>query len=108
MYKSPIEITIQEIAEQITEQRENNIVMQIQEQTGIKVDRQELVRALAFDREQYAQGLADGTKVLDAVCKFKKTELLKMDLASGCFETHTLCYNPKCAGECKHQCLKEV
>ena len=55
MYKSPIEI----IYGQMETQMEGYILRAIQKY-GINVDKDELVRALNYDREQYYNGYADG------------------------------------------------
>ena len=53
-YKSPIEL----IAGQIETETENEIVRAIQ-RMGINIDKNELLRALAYDRNQYAKGYHD-------------------------------------------------
>jgi hypothetical protein len=55
MYESPIEI----ITKQIRTQSEDNVFKVIQEQ-GIFVNKEELVKALEYDRNQYQKGYADG------------------------------------------------
>ena len=55
-YESPITLKIQEIANKITEEREGRIVAEISEQMGVNVDKHELARALAYDRDQYRKG----------------------------------------------------
>lgn len=55
-YESPITLAIQEIANKITEERDDRIVAEISEQMGVKVDKTELARALAYDRDQYRKG----------------------------------------------------
>jgi len=55
-YESPITLALQEIANKITEERENRIIVEISEQMGVKVDKHELARALAYDRDQYRNG----------------------------------------------------
>lgn len=59
-YESPITLQIRKIAEQIEEQRENQITATIAEQMGVNVDKNELKRALAYDRDQYRRGYEDG------------------------------------------------
>jgi len=59
-YESPITLQIRKIAEQIEEQRENQITATISEQMGVIVDKNELKRALAYDRDQYRRGYEDG------------------------------------------------
>jgi hypothetical protein len=55
MYKSPIEI----IYTQMQNQAEGDIFRAVQSY-GINVDKEELLRALRYDREQYHKGYADG------------------------------------------------
>lgn len=54
MYKSPIDTLISDI---VTE--EENVVMRAVVKCGINVDKDELVKALAYDRGQYEKGYAD-------------------------------------------------
>lgn len=55
-YESPISLKIQEIATKISEERDNRIIAEISEQMGVNVDKYELARALAYDRDQYRKG----------------------------------------------------
>lgn len=55
MYKSPIDI----IYGQMETQMEGDILRAIQ-RYGINVDKEELLRALQYDRGQYEKGYADG------------------------------------------------
>jgi hypothetical protein len=56
MYKSPIEI----IYGQMQTQMEGDILRAVQNY-GINVDKEELIRALQYDRDQYHKGFRDGT-----------------------------------------------
>lgn len=55
MYRSPIEV----IYEQAKTQMENDIFQAVQSY-AINVDKDELIRALRYDRGQYDKGYADG------------------------------------------------
>lgn len=55
MYESPIEI----IQKQMVTNFENQVFKAVQE-VGVLVDKDELVKALQYDREQYEKGYADG------------------------------------------------
>ena len=55
MYESPIEI----ITKQMRTQFEDNVFKAIQDY-GIVVDKEELIKALQYDRGQYEKGFADG------------------------------------------------
>lgn len=55
MYKSPIEIMLTEMQVKM----ENGIMKAVRD-VGVNVDATELLKALAYDREQYKKGFADG------------------------------------------------
>lgn len=55
MYKSPIEI----IQDQLRIEQEGEILRAVQN-TGVNVDKEELIRALQYDRGQYDKGFRDG------------------------------------------------
>ena len=55
MYKSPIEI----IQQQLQTSLENEILTAVQK-VGVLVDKEELIKALKFDREQYDKGYERG------------------------------------------------
>lgn len=54
-YKSPIDIVMGEFHTQI----ENNVFKAVKE-CGISVDKDELIKALKYDRDQYEHGFTDG------------------------------------------------
>ena len=59
MYEAPV--TIYETAMQtIMEERDGAIFAKIQAAFDVDVDREELIRALQYDRNQYDKGYADG------------------------------------------------
>ena len=58
MYKSPIEIKIDDIISDAVEGVDKYIVRYIQ-QAGVNVDKDELIKALKFDRGQYEKGWND-------------------------------------------------
>jgi len=59
MYESPIRLLVQELETSIREQHDKQIFEAIQK-LGVDVDRDELIKALAYDRDQYDKGYADG------------------------------------------------
>jgi hypothetical protein len=59
MYESPIRLLVQQSETSIREQQEKQIFEAVQK-CGVDVDREELIKALAYDRAQYAQGYSDG------------------------------------------------
>ena len=66
-YISPIEI-----AQKMSNQVENDI-MQVIFSFGIKVDKAELIKALAYDRGQYEKGFAEGQMAGERTAKVKDT-----------------------------------
>ena len=59
MYRSPIEILMTDIQHQIAEQQDEQIYKAVVS-VGINVDKDELIRALKYDRFQYSRGYDDG------------------------------------------------
>lgn len=62
-YNSPVTIISQIVNEQIKEQQkqeETAIVAEITKKIGVDVDKDELIKALNYDRHQYEKGYADG------------------------------------------------
>ena len=59
MYESPITYTIKEIYDNQMVERENFILTTVSEKIGVEVNREELIKALNYDRNQYAKGYAD-------------------------------------------------
>lgn len=57
MYDSPIRLAVLKITSQCDDDIYNTVV-----KTGIDVDKDELVRALNYDRNQYEKGYRDGLK----------------------------------------------
>lgn len=58
-YKSPIEIALDGITMTVEKTVENEICESVQ-RAGINVDKRELIKALAYDREQYDKGYKQG------------------------------------------------
>lgn len=58
MYESPLSEIFGEIQTKIIEHEENQIVQAVQN-CGINVDKEELTKALMYDRHQYEKGYAD-------------------------------------------------
>ena len=65
MWESPISVELEKIEREYIDEQERYIVQETHWITGIKVDKEELVKALSYDRSQYEKGYADGKK--DAV-----------------------------------------
>ena len=61
-YESPIEVMTRQLSEKIIEDRENRIMLQVNEQLGVNVDKEELIKALKYDRRQFDAGYMTGYK----------------------------------------------
>lgn len=59
MYESPIKVIVNEICSDI-EKKEDKFIMECVRNVGVSVDKDELVKALAYDRHQYEKGYKDG------------------------------------------------
>lgn len=62
-YESPIEMfyndTIQNIADQIRQETDDRIVCEVKMQCGVNIDKDELIKAMKYDRDQYNKGYQD-------------------------------------------------
>lgn len=67
MWESPIHVFTRTVAPQISEKLDGAIFEAVLE-TNIEVDRDELIKALAYDRHQYDAGYSDG--LIDAQPKW--------------------------------------
>lgn len=59
MYNSPITV-IENLVQEQTQEKENEIFTTIKSQIAVDVDKDELLKALRYDRHQYEQGYEDG------------------------------------------------
>jgi hypothetical protein len=64
MYKSPIEIVCRDLDAQLEGE-----VMRVIREVGVVVDKEELLRALKYDREQYEKGWDDALRENVVRCK---------------------------------------
>ena len=61
-WESPIIKIYGDIHNEIVRQDEENCTFAIEQAIGYKVDKEELIKALQYDRDQYDKGYKDGTK----------------------------------------------
>lgn len=62
MYESPITLNITDISSQIVQAQDGRLMYEVQQAIGYEVDKEELIKALRYDREQYQKGYEDGRK----------------------------------------------
>ena len=64
-YESPITMITEQVVKELTREEEKavmKVVMKAVRKTGVFVDKDELFRALIYDRGQYDKGYADGKR----------------------------------------------
>lgn len=67
MYESPLEKIYSNIQSQIIKQDEENMMYAVNQTVGYNVDKQELIKALNYDREQYKKGYKDVISVIEDI-----------------------------------------
>jgi hypothetical protein len=65
MYKSPIELLVTNVYDQIQKEQDEHIYQAVLQYVP-NVDRAELIRALQYDRNQYEKGYMDGKRDAEA------------------------------------------
>lgn len=65
MYESPIEKIVQYIQENLIKQEEDHLMAQITETVGYQINKEELIKALKYDRNQYHIGFEDARKMYE-------------------------------------------
>ena len=65
MYESPIEKIVQHIQENLIKQEEDHLMAQITETVGYQINKEELIKALRYDRNQYHIGFEDARKMYE-------------------------------------------
>lgn len=61
MYDSPINVIYGKLQTKVQEDMENHIFESVQS-VGVMVDKDELIKALEYDRQQYEKGYQDGKR----------------------------------------------
>lgn len=59
MYESPVNI-YETIPDMVEKEIDRNIIVEIKRQLGIDINKEELIKALQYDRNQYDKGYQDG------------------------------------------------
>lgn len=95
MYQDPISVMMTElqnnIVRDLTEQTDNLVLEEVR-RVGVSVDKEELIRALNYDRGQYQKGYFDAMSALDKVKQEIRDEA---DFAYADFER----YKVECLGQ---------
>lgn len=61
-YESPITAVYEQIETQINQDFENRIMAEVKMKVDVNVDKDEIIKALNYDRRQYEKGYADAKK----------------------------------------------
>lgn len=110
-YESPIFAMVKRHCNEIVEKRENEWITKIEEEVGFHIDKNELVKALNYDRDQYSKGYSHGYKTGYEQGKADAIEELKEQLGVVSPSEHQeaqMTYDGKTAAEwfrydmCKH------
>lgn len=75
MYDSPIRLAVSKMTSQFNDDIYNAVV-----KTGIDVDKDELVRALNYDRNQYEKGYRDGLKASEWISVKERLPKVEADI----------------------------
>lgn len=73
MYNSPIELISNAITQELNKQTDEAVYRAVQ-RIGVNVNKDELIKALSYDRQQYQKGYADGVKAVIAKIREKNLE----------------------------------
>ena len=72
MYESPIELITDNVLTQIRNAQEDYVYKVVQNM-GVNVNKEELLKALAYDRQQYQKGYEDGVRDIIELLKKRST-----------------------------------
>ena len=67
MWNSPLEKIYGDIHSQMVKQDEENMIYTVRQAFGYSVDKNELLKALQYDREQYKKGYDDAMCVIEDI-----------------------------------------
>lgn len=86
-YKSPIQVRVEQAAKALNLQVENKVYNLVQE-CQINVDKDELLKALRYDRNQYEKGFADGSRLEISKIKTEVAREIFEEIADECFDQY--------------------
>lgn len=78
MYESPIEKIYGDIQSQIIKQDEEHLMYTVDQAIGYDIDKEELLKALQYDREQYNKGYGDCKADMLAKIKQARDEIQQL------------------------------
>lgn len=103
-YEAPVQV----VADKMNTKLEKHILQAIQN-VGVVVDKEELIKAMNYDREQYSKGFKNGyNKAIDdfvnALCEGSKQQV---ELDEGVMCIPLYCKAQFCEGNC-NDCVAEI
>lgn len=90
-YISPI----QQIVSEMTTSMEDDFMLKITQAVGYDIDREELIKALQYDRAQYDKGFADGMKAAERHGYWKNGRICSVCNTDALYE-YGIAYSPCC------------
>jgi predicted GNAT superfamily acetyltransferase len=99
-YESPITAIYDQIATQINQDFEDRIMAEVKMKVDVDVDKDELIKALNYDRGQYEKGMEDAKRVLKPMCRNLGKCMSHPDISR---EYYDYCYLYR--EDCKFQCF---
>lgn len=95
MWESPIQMITDDIIKDLV-QKQDEWLMESIHRVGFNIDKDELVKALNYDRDQYEKGYADGRRARDSEivrCKDCKHGIpTRIDTVTGEFSDERYCW----------------
>ena len=99
-YESPITAIYEQISNQINQDFEDRIMAEVKMKVDVNVDKEELIKALNYDRGQYEKGMEDAKRVLKPMCRYLGLCMSHPEVSRG---YHDYCHLFQ--EDCNCQCL---
>ena len=64
-YESPITMAVRNHVDEVMEKRDNEIMARISQEMALDINKDELMKALQYDRDQYSKGYRDGYRAAE-------------------------------------------
>lgn len=94
MYESPINQLVSDISTQMIKKQEDHLMYEVRQSIGYDIDKDELLKALQYDRNQYNKGYNEG--IFDYIEAITDTEFLKLNYGIADIDIHFITsFSPK-------------
>lgn len=98
-YESPITAIYEQIATQINQDFEDRIMAEVKMKVDVNVNKEELIKALNYDRGQYEKGFRDVQSKLKPMCKYLTKCMSHSDISREYYDWCVL-YGEDCNCQC--------